>query len=298
MNLMQQLTTVFIPSGQAVIKYTENHILITTNVRTLLTMPIANWKRNRPPDIERCKEIARDISKNRPMLDSLFYFHFVNGGLDLSGNAIEPRFECLDGIHRYTALSLLHKEYSQPPDLLEFDEDVEMGKVGNIDWLYGRSVLLNIRSNCTEEVLTEIFRNINNCVPVPLTYLEEYDERKRKCAETITFDWQSKYRSHFVVEKNTQFKPHRPNTTYPRVVNLVSDIYELLRDREAEDCDLTSSINALLETANVYIQNHLTMGVSPKILEKCQKTGCYLFLCKSDEILQIIGRFRDRLAFV
>jgi hypothetical protein len=304
MSFIQQMTDSYIPDGKGIIKYDENHILMITNVATFLHMPIVNWKRNRPPDIERCKEIAKDICKNKPMLDSMFYLHFVDNTVDMSGNKTNARFECLDGIHRYTAIAMLHTEYTRPPDLLEFDDlssascSGGLGGGGNMDWLYRRSVLLNIRSNCSEEILSEIFRNINNCVPVPITYLEEYDERKRKCAETIAFDWQRRYRTHFVVEKTAQFKPHRPNTTNNRFVNFVSELYESLRDREAVDEDLTATIETLLVNANAYIQNHLVLGIPLAMLEKCRKTGCYLFLYKYPEVLQIIARLREGMIIV
>jgi hypothetical protein len=276
-----------IPNSQVVIRYSEKHSLVVTNVQTLLSLNIVNWKRNRPAEIQRCEEIAADILLRKPVLDSMFYFHSVTEKTGLS------KFECLDGIHRYTALTLLHKECIKPLDLLHSDDTSNVKE--SMDWLYKRTVLLNIRVGYTDEELTEIFRNINNCVPVPITYLEEFDERKRKCVETVAAHLQMLYRSHFVVEKNAQHKPNRPNTTRTRVVNMITELYDSLKNEDIEDTEILHIIQRWIENANLYIQNHLIIGISPSILEKCRKTGCYLFLYKPCEILKIIDRLRSGL---
>jgi len=277
-----------IPNSQVLIRYSEKHSLVVTNVQTLLSLNIVNWKRNRPAEMQRCEEIAADISLRKPVLDSMFYFHYVNEDTESVG-----KFECLDGIHRYTALSLLHKECSKPLDLLHSSDSLSPKE--SIDWLYKRTVLLNIREGYTAEELTEIFRNINNCVPVPVTYLEEFDERKRKCAEAVASHLQIRYRSHFVVEKNAQHKPNRPNITRNRLVNMITELYDSLKSEDMEDTEILSEIQRWIENTNLYIQNHLIIGIPSSILEKCRKSGCYLFLYKPCEILQIIHRLRAGL---
>ena len=85
MNLLQRITDV-IPKCQILIKYTETYLLVVTNVRTLLSLNIVNWKRNRPAEMDRCREIAKDIANARPFLDSLFYLYFIDTPEGVSGS--------------------------------------------------------------------------------------------------------------------------------------------------------------------------------------------------------------------
>jgi hypothetical protein len=117
--------------------YCENHVLGKITVRDLLNMQhIGNWKFNRPPDHIRCKEIAKYIFTKRPRLDWLFY---------AIGNDDSLNLYIIDGIHRFTAFTLIHTENSKPTDLLTPNEFA-----GDLAWFYKQHVLISLRTNTSE----------------------------------------------------------------------------------------------------------------------------------------------------
>lgn len=75
-------------------EYSPAHKLFKTTVAEFLTMPIKNWRFNRPIDKAHSKEIAQYIQL-KP-IKTLFYLPEMNG-----------TYEVLDVIHRYTAIKML-----------------------------------------------------------------------------------------------------------------------------------------------------------------------------------------------
>ena len=117
--------------------YSAHHKLYLIPIRDFLQLPIKNWRYNRPVDKQRSREIAAYLSKTKQPLETAFYLVKTDKG-----------YEVLDGIHRYTALKMIHEE---PVDYI----------TGGIN---ASDVLVNIRFDATDGELIDLFKNLNKSI--------------------------------------------------------------------------------------------------------------------------------------
>ena len=61
---------------QIVKEYNSYHKIIKVKISDLLSIPIKNWKYNRPPDLIRCDDIARYIYKSKNPLETVIFLSF------------------------------------------------------------------------------------------------------------------------------------------------------------------------------------------------------------------------------
>lgn len=182
-------------------EYSASHKLFKTTVAEFLTMPIKNWRFNRPVDKARSKEIAQHI-QSKP-IETLFYLAEIDG-----------TYEVLDGIHRYTALKMLPVDYIT-------------------DSIATSYVLLNIRINPTEGELVDFFKSFNKSIPVPDLYLLNPDQVKRDIIAAIIDKWEKTYPMHF----STARKFQRPNINRTVFTDILSDIYDKYEDQSADELE-------------------------------------------------------------
>ena len=182
-------------------EYSASHKLFKTTVSEFLTMPIKNWRFNRPVDKARSKEIAQHI-QSKP-IETLFYLAEIDG-----------TYEVLDGIHRYTALKMLPVDYIT-------------------DSIATSYVLLNIRINPTEGELVDFFKSFNKSIPVPDLYLQNPDQVKHDRITAVVNKWEITYPMHF----STARKFQRPNINRTVFTDILSDVYDKYDDLSADELE-------------------------------------------------------------
>lgn len=246
---------------EVVHNYNKTHSLVKIKIRDLLELPIRNWSRNRPPDLDRCKEIADYIYQKRPVLDWFFYM--------IQDSAI---YEIIDGIHRFTAIQMVHKYICDlASSKRELDNPIEINIDNFHTQFYEQSIFISVRWNASLGETIDVFQNINKCVPIADLYIhiiENFD--KRKILEEIYHTWKYRYPSHFTHSA----KPQTPNTNRDRFIDMIESIY----DKEPTiNSSIKDKIEEHLFRMNEWMKHNISPKTSDKVLQKCNKTGCFLF---------------------
>ena len=225
-------------------EYSPTHKLFKTTVAEFLTMPIKNWRFNRPVDKARSKEIIKHI-QSKP-IETLFYLAEMNG-----------TYEVLDGIHRYTALKMLPVDYIT-------------------DSIATSYVLLNIRINPTEGELVDFFKSFNKSIPVPDLYLQNPDQVKRDVITAIIEKWERIYPTHF----STSNKFKRPHINRTALTDILSDVY----DKYATDEITADELEERLHKYNDVAYNKWKDEAPKMAIKKCTESGLWLFMAPDEII--------------
>ena len=260
-NMIPILMTHFFNVAEMVLAYSDEHANYKIKIRDLLNVKITNWKYNRPPDLIRCNKMASDIYKKKKPMDTMIYLSFNNE---------TEEFEILDGSHRITALNIIKEANSMPLELLY---PGQFGSNNDASWLYEQYLIVNIRFNCSEGELIDVFQNLNNALPVPELYTKKSNIKKiekREMIETIVDDWMFRFKPHFTGTS----RPITGNTTRDKFINLLDKIYDKYKI-DTNDCNV---LQELLNIANTKISTNIPSNASINSRVKCKKTGCYLFL--------------------
>lgn len=259
-------------SSHILVQYNPTHWICKCTVEELLNANIVNWEKNRPPDFTRCKQIALQIYQTQQPLDGMISI--------LLDDKVVPKYCILDGIHRYTALKHIWEENRKPEDLLTPND---FGHSGNAKWLMESVVILNIKYGLTQGQAEDWFRAINNSNPVPELYIADNTCDKKRCIEEITEKWMNKYKSNFTPNK----KYNRPNINREVFIEMLDEMYNRMNINNTNEYELEWKLDDL----NIQVHNRVAFirpKVTPHILEKCEKTGCYLFLEKTHSIIEMI----------
>lgn len=255
-------------SSELLYSYNENHGLYKIKIKDLLVDVVTNWEYNRPPDIERCSDIARYIYNSRKPVDSMIYLSFNN---------IKEIFEVFDGIHRITALKIIKEENSKPLELLC---PGDFGSANDADWLYEQYLLVNIRFNTSKGDLIGVFENLNKSQTVSELYICDHSKEKKEIIENIIEEWYKRYKKHFSSSAN----PNIGNTNRTKFSNLLLHLYDKHKIRQSN----VEKLKTILENANLKISKNIPDKVSIDLRYKCRETGCYLFLLKHEVLEEFI----------
>ena len=255
-----------LPSIEYLHQYNDNHAIYKCKIKDLLmaaeTQQIINWKYNRPPDDIRSFEIATYIYNKKENLDWLIYAIYENNSLQI-----------IDGIHRFNALQIIKRENKKPIDYLTPNL---FGCDNNADWLYEKYLLLSIRSNMTNGQTIDLFQSLNKSNPVPDLYITDQGQQKRNIIENVVNEWIATFRSHFTPSKS----PNIPNTNRDRFIEMLDYAYTKY--------NITNSnsylLNEKLYELNLFLKRDIPKKVSENAIEKCRKSGCYIFLLRQDQI--------------
>jgi hypothetical protein len=273
-NIIDQLLVATMASREVVHKYSNEHLIVKITINDLLSAPITNWEYNRPPDMCRCKDIARYIYKSKSPLDTMIYASYNNK---------KKSFDIIDGIHRYTALKIIKDENNKQLDLIS---ENEFGHNNNANWLYNSYILMNIRFNFTQGDIIELFQSLNKSAPIPDLYIRNVNEDKKRIIEQIVNYWQNKYPSHF----SSNPRPNRPNINREQFINIIDKVYD--NKRIQEHADGYRALLIILDNANETISTNIprTKKLKPtdNIIKKCKETGCWLFLYPEDKLSDVI----------
>jgi hypothetical protein len=238
-------------------KYSPNDIIVKMTVKTLMNLLVVRWKHNRPADTTRCEEMKDYYMKTNSIINMPFHLHY---------NHRFDEYECIDGFHRYTSLNM----------------------VENKELVNDKTIISYIYYNKTDGELVDIFKDINKSVSVPKLYTEEeYDQTDKRIIENVLNEWKSKYESHFSASKNPN-SPQINRETFAELLTHVFTTYKIRSDKKLME---------LIVETNEWIKSHvhgerkyvdLKKKPTPQQLEKCAKTGCYLFLYKDSTVKEII----------
>jgi hypothetical protein len=246
-------------NSELIHRYSPNHVLMKCAIADLFTTNIKKWKYNRPPDIERCREIAQSILSRRPAIDWMFYAIYENSN---------DTIYLLDGLHRFTALQLIHDENGESSG-------------NDISHILSQHVIISIRIDVTDGEAIDLFQQINKSNPVPELYLQNADQDKKTVIEEIANKWMTNYRGHF----STNPRPNVPNTNRDRFIEFLDSMYQKMELTRENGYKLNNELYKL----NEYMLKNPPPKLSAKTLEKCQQSGCYLFIVKPDVLLDILN---------
>lgn len=270
-SLINEIMTHKLPSSILLHCFTDIHRVYKIQIKDLTGGSfIKNWKHNRPPDMARCPDIARYMYNSKKQIDTMFCLTYTNK---------EDIFEVIDGIHRLTALKIIHSENSRPLELLC---PGEFGSNNDAGWLYNQYIIVNIRFNASIGDLIELFETLNKSQTVPELYIKDTNKEKRIIIDTIVNDWQENYKIHFVSSAN----PICGNTNRNKFVELLDKVYDKYELDETGE----SRLRQLLEDANNKIAEAIPSKATISVRLKCKESGCFLFLLKNDKLEKLINR--------
>ena len=155
---------------------------------------------------------------------------------------------CYDGLHRFEALKLLDKD--------------NYNRIS----LQNMSIVLNIRINATDGEIMDHFSILNKCVPVPDIYVDVQNAKEIQIIESVVNYFSEKFSSHFSVSRN----PNIPNENKDRMKDRLKIMLENHPDKQ--------NYIHFLEEQNKYVKENIPRKITSKQLDKCHKSGFYLFL--------------------
>lgn len=263
-SLIMRILQTTLPSFENIHEYSSEHFVIKVKICDLLDSPICNWIHNRPPDLVRCHDIAKSIYTLRKPVDTMFYIVYNN---------IKKTFEIIDGIHRFTALQIIRRANKEATDFLC---PGDFGSNNDADWLFQSYILVNIRFNTSLGSIIETFTNLNKSNPVPDLYIRDVSEEKKRIIHDVANKWQVKYRPHF----SSNSKPNKPNVNRDRFIELLEHVYDKYKVTE----ETKYVLEKLIEHANTNIRRNLPNKITQPCLDKCNETGCFLFLYSLEQL--------------
>jgi hypothetical protein len=255
----------YLPSHEIIHRYSEDHLIIKCKLSDLLSAAnnkkVINWKYNRPPDAIRCIEIARSIYMKNQEIDWILYMVSENDVLKI-----------VDGIHRFHSLQIIKRENSRPVDHLTPNIFAQPA-----DWLYDKYILISIRFNMSEGQVIDLFQSLNKSNPVPDLYISDTSQQKRKTIEDVVHEWVSTFGSHFTSSSN----PNIPNMNRDRFIEILDFAYTKYELTSSSLCEKLYELNAKLKKKP-------PTKTSATALEKCNKTGCFIFLLRREQLQESI----------
>ena len=240
---------------------------------------VINWEYNRAPDYVRIPEIAKTIyeTKHNP-IRTIFYTNY---------NFKTDKFEIIDGSHRFKALELLlslsnnNGRIIDPKMRNENNEDVAMWfDNSDISWLLNDCIILYV---CFQSSLNELIslRNTIN-LSQPMTYEIPPDpfNEKYQIINVIADDYQLKYRKNFSKSTGENYLKANGMTTRNKFIELLVVLY----DKHAVNVNRAGILQQQLRAANNKIHEKILrneLKISEKTKNRCDDSGCYLFIYKN-----------------
>jgi len=254
---LQQL----IPSLSVVHEYNPTHFFCKCTVSDIVAIQssISRWEHNRPPDAIRYKELAEKVFYNKTTLDTfILYVAFDESN----------QLKVVDGMHRFSALKEISASSSSASSLASSSASSSA------------YIMLSIRLYPTKGELVDWFQNLNNIIPVPELYIHDHSKQKRDTIEEIVKEWTTRYNSHFTSKKTYR----RPNMNVDAFRDLLSELY----DKQTPDTITEFSSRLLGFNEALKTQDHWkNKTIRASMLEKCNKSGCFLFLWKPDHLIDM-----------
>lgn len=199
------------------------------------------WKNNRPPDMQRVKEV-KDYIKVKGMVDGQILLAIVNG-----------ECICYDGAHRLEASKQLFPE---------------------------GGVQVRIIYDSTDEEVKEEFYRINKSIPVPELYFsdDEISVKLMSNIQNITRGLCENYKAFVSTSRKPQRPNFNRDTFIENLSDILKKELQPERIMGLTENDIAKWLQMTNETIR---QNHFNRNprikCSPKILSKCENQKFYLF---------------------
>lgn len=266
MQVLQQM----IPSLFVVHEYNPFHFFCKCTVTDIVSISsISRWEHNRPPDAVRYKELAEKVFYNKTTLDTFILYV----ALDESN-----QLKIVDGMHRYSALKEMSQDQNKSFSCCNTRFAVPK------ETIFSQFILMSIRLYPSKGELVDWFQNLNNIIPVPELYIHDHSKQKRNIVEEIVKEWTYRFSNHFT-KGGSQKAYRRPNMN----VDIFRDVLSELYDKNKPDTtieEFSSCLYRLNDTLKA--QEHWkNKTITASMIEKCNKSGCFLFLYKPDVILDM-----------
>jgi predicted HTH transcriptional regulator len=120
----------------------------------------------------------------------------------------------------------------------------------------------------------DVFQPLNKSNPVPELYIRDTSKERREIVQEVVDFWQKKYKSHF----SPTPKPNVPNINRDKFIDILDKLCDKYKIRQEN----IQNLYDMLDEKNDELRNNIPKGLKEKTLEKCAKSGCYLFLFKPD----------------
>ena len=261
-----------LPSFDNIHSYSKDHVIFKCTISDLLNAAknkrLENWKYNRPPDNIRCVEIAESIYTKKQEIDWLLYIVCETDDKNKKNS-----LQIIDGIHRFHSLQIIHRENNKPIDHLT---PTLFGNNNDAHWLYEKYIIISLRLNMSTGQSMDLFKSLNNSNPVPELYIVDTDHQKRTIIEFNANEWMTKFSSHFTASKN----PNIPNMNRDRFIEILDYVYTKYRLNNSTSHLLTEKLYEL----NYTLKKNPPPKVSANSIEKCLKTGCFIFLLRREQL--------------
>jgi len=264
-HIIPQLIQCTFPTSTVVHTYSQHHHIIKVPIRELLQAPITNWQFNRPADKMRCEDIARYMAISKKPIDTQLFLSFNNK---------KRTFDIVDGIHRYTALTIVKEKTAH----LDFISENEYG--GDMTWLWNSFIILNVRVNTPEGELIELFKSLNKSNPIPELYVRDVVKDKRELIQSVAIKWQNQFKVHF----SAAAKPNKPNINRDRFMDVLDAVYDKYHLTE----ETKDKLEQILERNNRHISQNIPKKLATTVRQKCEATGCWLFLYSAEELIKML----------
>ena len=138
--------------------YSTSHVIVKTQIKNLLEVPVIKWKYNVEPNIEMIIKIAKELYNNKSIIDNMLYLNY-NGNIE--------KFECYKGLYLLEIINIICDENKKSNNIF--------GSTSNISWLYDQCIIISIRYNHSLDKILDTFSFINNkCI------IEEEDNNMNK----------------------------------------------------------------------------------------------------------------------
>ncbi len=236
---------------QLLYKITNTNSVFLTTWEHLKKLNIKNWGKNRPPDICRIPQICEQLKK-QTYIDGIIYI-FKNKNKE---------WICYDGIHRLTALYTLDSQAT----LNKHNE-----KTNNYN------IIVDVVNVYNELYISHKFKKINMCVPVPELYTAaEQELTLRNNIENTCNYFQTKYKVHFSPNKNS----NKPNENRDAMIQKLTEYFKEIENNNLTDEKMIGIINDF--NNKMKDSYHIKKSkITKRMKDKCEKTGCYLFIYKN-----------------
>lgn len=237
------------------------HIYATTWNR-LQNIHIKNWEYNRPADMVRIPEIAKQLKKQN-YIDGFIYLVKSNETYHS-----RPVFYCYDGIHRIEALHYLSNSNN---DTCSTSTNTT-SQTRELDY----KMVVHVYYEYDEMEIKRKFETLNKCIPVPEIYTKAEKELNMKnTIQEIVHYFYQKYTRHF----SSNRRPNLPNENRDMFMEKITEFFhehsELLMFHSNKLIELIEQFNSIMREKCRIIK------MTQKQRDKCEKNDCFLFIRKN-----------------
>lgn len=259
--------------------YSDSEKIMKIKVENFLRGNVVNWHRNREPDKLRIPAISQHIYQSKKIFRTQIYLNY---------NFKTDQFEIIDGLHRYLSLNLLFALHSGQESIAE--ETNWYNSNEDLNWFYNSDLIVHCTFHSIERELEEIRENINCSQPMPMVLQNDRtasDLEKISIINNIATEWQNKYKRNFADSDNDTYLRTIASTNRNKFIKLLASAY----DKHSIDVNKINILRQLLNHANEYAKERVLSGIikcNDKIKQRCQESGCYLFILKNSLLEDII----------